>query len=210
MRTIIEKITGAKSENELKKEFKDISRLVSEVSEEYIDDITEYGYIFMKDFADEENIKNRFNNTNIYVAKHGIKTIGVLEITNKGFINTDAIDMDSGLESIDLSEAYLIQLFHVKCQYREKGIGRALFQYAMGDIKYKYHEKIIKMYVHSTKYAEPVYKALGFEKIGRFQEQDGIGFVPMLYGMKSRSIVSAVVYNAQSSYLLKQVLKLIR
>lgn len=69
-------------------------------------------------------------------------------------------------------------LFFVKARYHGKGIGRWLFEEAVEYCRYN-KPNLQTISVHSSPYAVPVYKRLGFEKTDTLQEENGIVYQPM-------------------------------
>lgn len=69
-------------------------------------------------------------------------------------------------------------LFFVKARFHGQGVGRWLFEEA---VAYCHIHKpdLRTMSVHSSPYAVPVYKKLGFLPVGTLQEEDGIVYQPM-------------------------------
>lgn len=68
-----------------------------------------------------------------------------------------------------------IALFFVDGAYHHQGIGRALWEAVLEENE----AKIIT--VHSSLYAEKIYKKLGFVQTGDVQNEDGIQYIPMIY-----------------------------
>lgn len=73
------------------------------------------------------------------------------------------------------NEGTHIALFFVDGSYHRKGIGRRLFQAAMVDCPHN------KMTVHSSPYAVPIYRKLGFVDMDAEQIVKGLRFTPMEY-----------------------------
>lgn len=71
-----------------------------------------------------------------------------------------------------------VALFFVDGRYHQKGIGRQLWNHVL---KYQRAERIT---VHSSLFAVPVYKKLGFRQIGEITQEDGITYVPMEFERK--------------------------
>ncbi len=82
-----------------------------------------------------------------------------------------------------------ISLFFVEKAFQHKGIGKALFQQAIGQCQGKH------MTVNSSPYAVAIYAKLGFTATGPEQLQDGIRFTPMVFDMP--------VIQSQRLYLRK-------
>lgn len=66
-----------------------------------------------------------------------------------------------------------ISLFFVLPEYHKKGIGKALFEYAVNDCP------SAEMTVNSSTYAIPFYQSLGFEVTGEKQNYHGLSSTPM-------------------------------
>lgn len=71
-----------------------------------------------------------------------------------------------------------IALLFVDPPYLRKGISRLLFEQAMRIVR-RDNPSFVKITVNSSRYAVPVYRALGFEASGPEQTISGITFVPM-------------------------------
>ena len=67
-----------------------------------------------------------------------------------------------------------IALFFVEKDYQQQGIGRRLFLLAL-------QACAARVTVHSSPYALPVYKALGFVETGHERICDGMRYTPMQY-----------------------------
>ncbi len=70
-------------------------------------------------------------------------------------------------------------LFFVKARYHGQGIGRWLFEEAVAQCQLK-KPNLRTIGVHSSPYAVPVYKRLGFENVGTLQEEHGSVYQPMV------------------------------
>lgn len=71
-----------------------------------------------------------------------------------------------------------ITLFFVEKLSQGKKIGKNLMQFILKNNKNSY------ITVNSSRYAIPIYKKLGFEKIDEEKEKDGIKFTPMRLVLK--------------------------
>ncbi len=71
-----------------------------------------------------------------------------------------------------------IALLFVDPPYFRKGISRLLFKQAMRIVRGD-NRSFVKMTVNSSRYAVPVYQALGFVVSGPVQTISGITFIPM-------------------------------
>ena len=71
-----------------------------------------------------------------------------------------------------------ITLFFVEKLSQGKKIGKNLIQFILKNNKNSY------ITVNSSRYAVPIYKKLGFEKIDEEKEKDGIKFTPMKLVLK--------------------------
>lgn len=71
-----------------------------------------------------------------------------------------------------------ITLFFVEKLSQGKKIGKNLIQFILKNNKNSY------ITVNSSRYAIPIYKKLGFEKIDEEKEKDGIKFTPMRLVLK--------------------------
>jgi len=66
-----------------------------------------------------------------------------------------------------------ISLFFVKEEVQNQGIGRALWEYFLGQCQAG------KITVNSSPYAVPIYERLGFQAVDEEQLTDGIRYTPM-------------------------------
>ena len=71
-----------------------------------------------------------------------------------------------------------IALFFVDGKYHRKGIGRMLWELLLSE------NDSTSITVHSSLFAENVYKKLGFIPTDTVQEENGIRFIPMMYQRK--------------------------
>lgn len=67
-----------------------------------------------------------------------------------------------------------VSLFFIMPEYRGKGIGRKLFEFALRD------KPVREMTVNSSSYAVKIYESLGFQKISEEQETNGLRYTPMI------------------------------
>ena len=134
----------------------EISSLVLKVFDEFIGfEYSETGRNNFRNFASSESILKRHIDGNILLTyKIDKKIVGFIEVR----------------------ENKHICLFFVDPSFHHKGIGRIL----MKEIISQLTGKTASISVNSSKYAEPVYKKLGFETIDKIQEKDGIIFIPMV------------------------------
>lgn len=65
--------------------------------------------------------------------------------------------------------------FFVKAQYHRQGIGRKLWEYVLSSSKNN------TFTVHSSPYAVPVYRKLGFVDTNTEQSADGMRYTPMKF-----------------------------
>ncbi len=77
---------------------------------------------------------------------------------------------------IEVRDSKHISLFFVGSQYQQRGIGKTL----MNEVIQRLKGKTDTISVNSSRYAENIYAAFGFQKTGELQEQNGIRFIPML------------------------------
>ena len=73
------------------------------------------------------------------------------------------------------NEGAHVALFFVDGEYQRRGIGRRLFARELSESKAE------RITVHSSLYAEAVYKKLGFAQAGAETEDGGIRYIPMVY-----------------------------
>jgi GNAT superfamily N-acetyltransferase len=70
-----------------------------------------------------------------------------------------------------------ISLFFVDRQFQKKGIGRSLFFAAVQIIE---SQNLTDMHVHSSPFAIPFYKSIGFTGLGPECVEGGIRYLPMI------------------------------
>jgi len=139
-------------------EINQFSNMIINVFDEFVGkDYSTHGNNTFKDFIKPENVLDRFNGLNIFVAKYNNEIIGVLEIRNNDHIS----------------------LFFVKKDFHKQGIGKKLFEKYLETIKNNSEIKTIT--VNSSIYAEKIYGKLGFIKMNEIQEKNGIKYIPMEY-----------------------------
>ena len=137
-------------------EINQFSNMIINVFDEFVGkDYSKQGNDTFKDFIKPENVLDRFNGLNIFVAKYNNEIIGVLEIRNNDHIS----------------------LFFVKKDFHKQGVGKKLFEKYLETIKKNSEIKTIT--VNSSIYAEKIYEKLGFVKINEIQEKNGIKYIPM-------------------------------
>ena len=109
-------------------------------------------------FADAKQLsrRNRENHFTL-LAWNGEKLMGIIEIR-------------------DLSHVSMF-FVHTRCQGR--GIGRYLFDQAVGEIRRRSPQPRLELTVNSSPNAVPMYTSLGFAAQGDIQCLGGISFVPM-------------------------------
>jgi GNAT superfamily N-acetyltransferase len=113
-------------------------------------------------FVNEEALLERFGKGNLMVcARENGRIVGFQEVRDTNHVC----------------------LFFVDPEYHFKGIGRALFEHSLGEIRRK-HPGVKKITVNSSIYAEPIYAKLGFLRTAPVQEKDGITYVPMKYSLR--------------------------
>lgn len=69
-----------------------------------------------------------------------------------------------------------IALFFVHGDYHRQGIGKMLFEACLKDNENK------QITVNSSEYALDVYKKLGFIQTDSLRDEDGIRYIPMIFG----------------------------
>jgi GNAT superfamily N-acetyltransferase len=137
-------------------EINQFSNMIISVFDEFVGkDYSKQGNDTFKEFIKPENVLDRFNGLNIFVAKYNNEIIGVLEIRNNDHIS----------------------LFFVKKDFHKQGVGKILFEKYLETIKNNSEIRIIT--VNSSIYAEKIYEKLGFIKINEIQEKNGIKYIPM-------------------------------
>jgi GNAT superfamily N-acetyltransferase len=73
-----------------------------------------------------------------------------------------------------LRDGHHVTLFFVLPEFQGRGIGRRLFDRAVARVP-----EVVKIEVHSSPVAVPVYKALGFSVTGPEEVDGGIRYIPM-------------------------------
>ena len=79
---------------------------------------------------------------------------------------------------IDIREYHHVSLFFVDAAFQNKGIGKTLFQKAVGLCKSRGSE-LNQISVNSSPYAVPIYEKMGFRKTDEEQIKKGMRFFPM-------------------------------
>lgn len=105
-------------------------------------------------------------------------TPGYLEklYARNGFV-LGAFNDESIVGMIAIRDCNHISLFFVDCQFQKKGIGRSLFLAAVQIIE---SQSLTDMHVHSSPFAVPFYKSLGFTGVGPECIEGGIRYLPMI------------------------------
>ena len=98
------------------------------------------------------------------------------KITSGEFKLWGAFAGDVPVGVIAIGPPFRVALFSVNKQYHRRGIGRELFETAMGDEVARGHDKIT---VNASPYATDIYRRLGFVPTGEQQAVNGIKFTPM-------------------------------
>lgn len=105
-------------------------------------------------------------------------TSGYLEklYTRNGFV-LGAFNDDSIVGMIAIRDFNHISLLFVDRQFQKKGIGRSLFLAASQIIE---SQSLTDLHVHSSPFAVPFYKSIGFTGIGVECIEGGIRYLPMI------------------------------
>lgn len=98
-----------------------------------------------------------------------------------------AKDRGSIIGLFSIRDRSFIALFFVDRDYHNRGIGKKLFLSGKARIA-ENGEPSGKIEVHSSPYAEKIYRALGFMKTGDEKEEFGIRFVPMEYPLRKMDV----------------------
>lgn len=113
-------------------------------------------------------------------SKEGIETFCKSVIENDDFLEN--IVIYGAFQGDDIqgviatrSHGSHIALFFADEKYHHQGIGKALFQTVLKNCKSN------EMTVHSSPYAVPVYRHMGFVETAPEQISDGIRYTPMIY-----------------------------
>ena len=133
----------------------EISDLILRVFDEFIGyEYSEKGKNTFRGYVSSQSISDRFRKGNMLLTCRIDNSIaGIIEVRDNNHIS----------------------LFFVDPAYQKRGIGKAL----MHEVFKRLTGKTETISVNSSKYAEPVYKKLGFKRTGSLQEKDGIIFIPM-------------------------------
>lgn len=99
------------------------------------------------------------------------------ERSKVNFFTVIAYHNETAVGVIEIKEFNHISLFFVKSNFQGKGIGKALLNEALAEIR-KEHV-ITVLTVKSAPNAISIYEALGFFKQGEEQTLNGIRFLPM-------------------------------
>lgn len=90
-----------------------------------------------------------------------------------------AVDDGELVGIIELRDCHHCTLFFVKARFHGQGIGRWLFEEAVAHARAKVPH-LSSVEVHSSPYAVPVYRKLGFKNTDTLQDSDGIIYQPMV------------------------------
>lgn len=114
--------------------------------------------------------KADFDEEGLEIFKHFIYDEGLMsELVLYGAFEEEGLVGVIGTKN----EGKHISLFFIRPDYHRKGIGKALFHYAVHD------RPSVEMTVSSSTYAVPFYQSLGFVVIGEKQTYKGLSSVPM-------------------------------
>lgn len=80
---------------------------------------------------------------------------------------------------IEMRDYEHCSLFFVKARFHGQGMGRWLFEEAVAYSQI-HKPNLQAITVHSSPYAVPVYKRLGFQTVGTLEEENGIVYQPMV------------------------------
>lgn len=144
-------------------EQKDISEAVLLIREGYdkfvAHDYTQEGTVRFYEYASAEAITARFEGGTHFsmVAVADGELIGIIEMRDFNHCS----------------------LFFVKPRFHGQGIGRWLFEEAVAHCRLS-NPSLQTIGVHSSPYAVPIYKKLGFKNIGTLEEKNGIVYQPMV------------------------------
>ena len=152
--------------------------IVNEISKE---DYDENGYIFVTNYAGENEINERINISTFFVAKFNDKIIGTLEIMSPGTMSYDNIIDNNVFSYINIAEKYIVQLFFVANKFRHNGIGKKLLEFAKEYLRNNFPENKLDIFVHSSTYAVKIYESFSFKRVAEVQNINGIRYVPMVY-----------------------------
>jgi GNAT superfamily N-acetyltransferase len=135
-----------------------ISELIKRVYDEFVAcDYTEEGNRFFYEWIQPEKIAERQrNNRTMRTASIGMKMVGVIEIRDNNRISLLFVDKD----------------------YQGLGIAKKLFEESLAACK-KRDARLDRFFVHSSPFAIPVYRKLGFKAAGSMQEEHGIKYLTM-------------------------------
>ncbi len=133
-----------------------VSELICSVFDEFVGyEYSEEGNDVFNDFVSPENILERYRNGNILLTCRGKdRIIGMIEIRDNNHIC----------------------LFFVDKQYHNTGVGRALLQKVLTQIR----GRSTYLEVNASPFSEPIYRKLGFTTVGEKTEKNGILFIPMI------------------------------
>lgn len=135
-----------------------IHQLIKKVYDEFVaTDSNEEGNTFFYDWIKPKNIaKRQKKQVNLWVALSDSKIVGMIEIRDNKYLS----------------------LLFVDKEYQRQGIATSLFREALKTC-IRRDPKMKKIHVHSSPFAIPVYKKMGFVPTDHILEENGIRYLPM-------------------------------
>ncbi|MDP4187401.1 MAG: GNAT family N-acetyltransferase [Bacteroidota bacterium] len=140
-----------------------IYQLIKKVYDEFVAvDYSVEGNDFFYDWIKPKNIaKRQKKQVNLWVAHSDSKIVGMIEIRDNKYLS----------------------LLFVDKEYQRRGIATSLFREAL-KVCIRRDPKMKKIHLHSSPFAIPVYKKMGFVPTDSILEENGIKYLPMEMAIK--------------------------
>ena len=145
----------------------EINQLIKTVFDEFeAPGYTPAGNDFFYQYISPGNIlKRQLQEKTLWVARHGSKITGMIEMRDKQWIS----------------------LLFVDKSFHRQGIATALVHTAIAGMGDKYTE-INAIFVNSSPYAVTVYERFGFRAFDEFRVTEGIRYLPMKMTLKKKNV----------------------
>jgi ribosomal protein S18 acetylase RimI-like enzyme len=100
-------------------------------------------------------------------------------VCNNGFQIYCCFDNDRLVGLLAFRDKSHISLLFVHEAYHRQGIASTLLAYALNELTASV-DKISKITVNSSPYAQVIYEHMGFKATSKIQQQDGLLYIPMV------------------------------